>query len=252
MSTNTKEERSAKKTLERLKRLAITAAVVVAGMFAVAIVSGSIVSKRVDNKYTETIEEYKGEIERLSDEHEKMIRTYTGVSTEVDLNLLTMKVAEIAELATMEYRYTDAGRFSDSKELFGFEVPLLKKSFVAKWDGIIKAGIDMNQIVYSIDEENHVLLVRLPEATILSHEIVDGTIETLDETKNVFNPIKVSDIRGFDAECKEEMAKRAIESGLLEKARENAENVISKMFYQTPSIYTIQFEDLVQGDTAQP
>ena len=37
---------------------------------------------------------------------------------------------------------------------------------------------------------------------------------------------------------------REEESGLLAQARENAENVISRLFYQTPSIYTIQFVDL--------
>ena len=102
----------------------------------------------------------------------------------------------------------------------------------------------MDGVKFEVDEENCVLTVLLPEAKILSHEILNDTIETLDETKNIFYPISVDDVRKFDTASKQEMEKRAIESGLLEKARENAENVISKMFYQAPSIYTIQFKDL--------
>jgi len=231
-------------TLKRLKRGAVLAIVMLLVLGVVAFLAAHAAKKSVNNKYAETIAAYEDEIKALNDEHNKMVRTYTNVSTEVDLSLLTMKATEIAELATMEYHYTDAGRFTDGKALFGFDLPFLKKSFTAKWEGVIKAGIDMDQVTFSVDETNHVLTVGLPEATILSHEILTDSIETLDETKNVFNPISVNDVRKFDATSKEEMETRAEESGLLEKARENAENVISKMFYQTPSIYTIQFEAL--------
>lgn len=241
---DTKEERSARETLDRLKRLGIKVAIAALVVILVAVFSGISASKRVDKKYQETVQEYEDEISLLKDEHEKLVRTYTNVSTEVDLNLLTMKISEVAELATVEYRYTDAGRFSDGRQFLGFEIPWLKKSFTAKWDGVIKAGIDMNQVKLTSNEEEHTLTIALPPAKILSHEILNDSIETLDETKNIFNPISVTDVRKFDAASKAEMEKRAEESGLLSQARENAENVISRLFYQTPSIYTIQFVDL--------
>lgn len=250
MSSKT-EERSAKETLENLKKLGIKIIVALVAVALVAGISSVAASKRVDKKYRETVQEYKDKIKTLEDEQEEIVRTYTNVSTEVDLNLLNTKIAEIAELATMEYHYTDAGRFSDGKELFGFEVPFLKKSFTAKWEGVIKAGIDMNQVTYSANEEGHILTIGIPEAKILSHEILNNTIETLDETKNIFNPISVNDVRKFDDASKEEMEKRATESGILDKAQENAKNVIASIFAENPSIYKIQFVNLDQGDTAQ-
>ena len=241
---NTKEERSAKETLARLKLLGIKIGIAALVLILVATFSGISASKRVDKRYQTTVQEYEDQIKSLEDEHNQMVRTYTNVSTEVDLNLLNMKISEVAELATVEYRYTDAGRFSDGRDFLGFEIPWLKKSFTAKWEGIIKAGIDMNQVTFTADESSHTLTIALPPARILSHEILNDSIETLDETKNIFNPISVTDVRKFDAASKTEMEKRAEESGLLAQARENAENVISRLFYQTPSIYTIQFVDL--------
>lgn len=240
----TKEERSARETLERLKKLGIKIGISILVVLIVAGFAGNFASKRVDKKYQEAVKGYEDQIKTLEDEYNKIVRTYTNVSTEVDLNLLNMKISEVAELATVEYRYTDAGRFSDGRQFLGFEIPWLKKSFTAKWDGVIKAGIDMNQVTLTPDEEEHTLTIALPPAKILSHEILNDSIETLDETKNIFNPISVTDVRKFDAASKAEMEKRAEESGLLVQARENAENVISRLFYQTPSIYTIQFVDL--------
>lgn len=250
MSSKT-EERSAKETLENLKKLGIKIIVAIVVVALVAGISSVAAGKRVEKKYQETVQKYEDKIDVLEDEHNQMVRRYTNVSTEVDLNLLDTKIAEIAELATMEYRYTDAGRFSDGKELFGFEVPFLKKSFTAKWEGVIKAGIDMGQITYDVNDEDYILTIGIPAAKILSHEILNDTIETLDETKNIFNPISVNDVRRFDAASKEEMEKRAIESDILDKAKENAKNVIAQIFAESPSIYKIQFIDLDQGDTAQ-
>lgn len=243
MSSKT-EERSAKEALENLKKLGIKiiAAIVVVAL--VAGISSMAAGKRVEKKFDDTIADYENQIQVLKDENKRLVRIYTKVITEVDLNLLESEVSELAELATIEYCYTDAGRFSDGKALFGFNIPFLKKSFTAKWEGVIKAGIDLDSVKFEVDEENCVLTVLLPEAKILSHEILNDTIETLDETKNIFYPISVDDVRKFDAASKAEMEKRAIESGILDKARENAENVISKMFYQTPSVYTIEFKDL--------
>lgn len=235
---------SAEETLERLKKLGIK---IIAALVVVALVAGvssMAAGKRVDKKYQETVQEYTDKIKMLEDEQEKIVRIYTNVSTEVDLNLLETEISELAELATVEYRYTDAGRFSDGKALFGVTIPFLKKSFTAKWEGVIKAGIDLDGVECEVDEENGVLTVLLPETKILSHEILNDTIETLDETKNIFYPISVDDVRKFDAASKQEMEKRAKESGLLTQARANAENVITRLFYKTPSVYTIQFKDL--------
>ncbi len=69
----------------------------------------------------------------------------------------------------------------------------------------------------------------MPNAEILSHEIASGSIETLDEKDGLFNPVKVDDVREFDAISKEAMEERAIENGILDKAFENAKEIIERL-----------------------
>lgn len=69
----------------------------------------------------------------------------------------------------------------------------------------------------------------MPDAKIISHEIVDDSIETLDEKNGLFNEVTVDDVRNFDQVSKDAMEKRAIENGLLEKATKNAEKIIERL-----------------------
>lgn len=164
---------------------------------------------------------------------------------EITIELIESTINEIGELASIEYLYTDAGKFENPKKLFGINVPLTTKSFIAKWDGIIKAGVKIDEIYVKTDNNTKEITIYMPNAEILSHEIDENSIETLDEKDGLFNSIKVDDIREFDAVNKEKMEERAIENGILDKAFENAKEIIQKLI--TTSIiqnqeYTIKFE----------
>lgn len=194
-------------------------------------------------KYERIIQELEEENKRLSDP----IVQYEVAAKEVNIALINTEIRDIGELATVEYLYTDAGKFESPAELFGKEIPLsfTTKSFIAKWDGIIKAGVEVDKITAEVKKERKEIVVHIPKAKILSHEIDNESIETLDEKNGLFNPIKVDDVRTFDAITKDAMEERAIENGLLEKAFENAKEIIYKIIY-TDAVeeldYTIVFK----------
>lgn len=168
-----------------------------------------------------------------------------SVSAEINMDVINMEIKKIGELATMEYMYTNAARFSDAKQIKDWNIPFTEKSFILKWDGSIKAGIDVSKITTTLDKASRVLIVYLPRAEILSHETYAESIEVLDENDNVFNPIRIEDKVLFDAETKQAMELRAVENGLLEKAQKNAEQVIFRLLDANPGIernYSIEFE----------
>ena len=182
--------------------------------------------------YKSATEKYEAkivELEEIIRELEEPTATYTIASKEVSIDLIESKIESIGELATVEYLYTDAGKFEDPKQLFGMDIPFTTKSFIAKWDGIIKAGIDVEQISVEVNEKDLEIVICIPKAEILSHEIDNGSIETLDEKDGLFNPVKIEDVREFDAVSKDAMEERAIENGILDKAYENAKEIIEKL-----------------------
>lgn len=227
-----REELRASVKLKRLKRKLISWAAVAV---AVALSVGIIVYQN-------------GKISDLKDQIDKLIVTpvvIEPVTPVIDLAVIDTELKEIGELATMNYLYTNAAQFTDSKQIKNWNIPFTQKSFIVKWNGEIKAGVDVNGISTKLDKGDKVLTVCIPEAKILSHDPDEENAELLDEKSGLFNPISVEDKIKFDATMVEEMEKRAIEQGLLEKAQENAETVILNLLEANPAIkgtYSIEFE----------
>lgn len=204
--------------------------------------------KHEEEKNSDKIEELSNTIAEQAEEIERLKNTpyaVEPVAPEIVLDVVNTEIKGIEELATMEYLYTDAARYSDSKQIHTFDIPFTEKSFTIKWDGTIKAGVDVTQITTELNVADKVLVIHVPQAKILSHDPDEDSVEVLSEKDGLFNPVRVEDQTQFDAVSKKEMEERAVENGLLEKAQKNAEEVISKLLSANPDIkgnYTIKFE----------
>ena len=197
-------------------------------------------------KYEDMVAELKQQVAVLEQQlEEEPIVWEDAPTTEITVDLIKSDIKDIGELATIEYLYTDAGKFEDAKQLFGVNVIFTKKAFIAKWDGIIKAGVKIDEIIVEINDASKEIIVHIPNAEILSHEIDNSSIETLDEKDGLFNKITVEDTREFDAISKESMEERAVENGILDKAFENAKEIIERLINNDvvqEQGYTIKFE----------
>ncbi len=219
------EQRNEIIALKKYKRKVIKSTIIAGVMIGVLLTIFFKGYSDASEKYKNIVKELEDKIDKLSDP----TATYTLATKEVTIDLIKSEIYAIGELATIEYLYTDAGKFENPKQLFGFNVPFTTKSFIAKWDGIIKAGVKIDQIIVEINDSNKEIIVHMPKSVILSHEIKKESIETLDEKDGLFNPVKVEDVREFDKVSKEAMEERAIENGILDKATENAKEIIEKL-----------------------
>lgn len=165
----------------------------------------------------------------------------------INLDTINKEIHEIGELATVEYMYTNAAVFSQSKhaKIFKeFEIPFTEKTFTAKWDGVIKAGVDISKINIDLDEKTKVITVLLPPAEILSHDIDEDSYEILNESNNKFNPLTIHDKVSFDAATEKEMKEKAINNGILDKAQASAEKIICNIITGSAGVtedYQIHF-----------
>lgn len=197
-------------------------------------------------KYEDLVAELRQQVATLEQQIKEAPSTWDDQPTkEITIDLIESEIKDIGELATLEYLYTDAGKFEDPKKVFGVNIPFTTKSFIAKWDGVIKAGVKIDAIIVEINDANKEITIHMPNAEILSHEVKSDSIETLDEKDGLFNKVKVDDVFEFEAVSKETMEQRAIENGIIDKAFENAKEIIEKLVYNDvvqEQGYTIKFE----------
>lgn len=141
-------------------------------------------------------------------------------ATQVSAVVLQNRLADISELASVSYSYTNMAQFENSNDFYGMKVPFTTKSFMLTYDGVIKAGIDLKQA--SVDVQGTKVSVKLPEAKILSHEIREDSVRIFDEKTSIFNPFTVEDFTAFQNDQKKTMEKKATERGLLTEAKKKA------------------------------
>lgn len=231
----------------KFKKKLITIAVVLVLILVTLAVVWFAGRNQAKEKAEAEIAELKATLAEQEEQIQELIDTpivVSQVNPEIQLDIIYSEINEIGELATMEYLFTDAAEFTDSKQIKNWNIPFTEKSFILKWDGVIKAGVKLDLVSIEVNEDEKKIVVSVPAAEILSYQIDSDSVEVLDEQDNIFNNITVDDKIKFDAATEEAMKERAIENGLLEKAQENAEDILLRLLQANPAIgniYTIEF-----------
>lgn len=166
---------------------------------------------------------------------------HSSRTTEVtppDPVVLQSHLTELAELSTVSYHYTNMSQFENSNDFYGVKIPFTTKRFILSYNGEIKAGIDLAQAVVHVEGTN--VEIQLPTAKILSHQIDEESVEVFDEKTSIFNPLHVKEFADFQADQKNIMEQKALDSGLLTEAGERARSSVRLLLEQSiPDGYTL-------------
>lgn len=106
-------------------------------------------------------------------------RSHSG-KTAVTSDTLFQQLRSVSQLTTVEYHYTNMGKFEKNADLNGWTIPLTKASFILAYDGKITAGVRLDDV--QIDVQDKTITITLPPAEILSHEVDEASIEVYDES----------------------------------------------------------------------
>lgn len=148
-------------------------------------------------------------------------------STEISETLLRENLADIGEMATQEYYFTEIGTYDSSKKIKNFEVPFTTTRFVYSYDGMIKAGIDFASVEVEKNDLTKIITVKVPKSRILSSEIDENSFQIYDEEQSIFNQLSISNFNDTTAQMKANAEEKAIKKGLLDNADANAKLIMN-------------------------
>lgn len=158
---------------------------------------------------------------------------YSKFSTTREVTLLSNTIEEqisrILEVSTVKYNYTNVVTYKDNKKLNGLDIPFTNKSFIIKYSGYIKAGIDLNGIETDVMDTKSIKVV-LNNPSIFDNVIVEEDIYIYDQRDSVFNKLSFTDLYDVLIEEKKSMEKEVIERGLLNDAKENTREILTSLF----------------------
>lgn len=159
---------------------------------------------------------------------------------EITSTLIQNRIEQASDLVTTKYHYTKVGKFENSLNLNGWSIPLTNKYFILTFEGEIQLGTDLSKA--NIEISDSTIHVTVDKPTVISNSIDESSIEVYDETKNIFNPISVSDYKAFAVEQKEKALSEAKKKGLMKTAQENTKKSIKEIVSIIPDTdeYTIE------------
>ncbi len=130
-------------------------------------------------------------------------------------------------LISYEYFFTDLLTYENviSILLVGHSTT----SYSVSYDGVVTAGVDFSKITVSKDEENKIITISIPQATIKNVDIDPYSMQVHTEHQGFANPISVNDFNKSIKELENKARSKAQSRGILSHANENAKLIIQNM-----------------------
>lgn len=149
---------------------------------------------------------------------------------------------EIQEMAVVQHNYSAYLKYEKERPkiiLTDMNVPGTKSEVVFNVVGNIKVGVDMNNA--SIKQLGNQVVVMLPSAKVLSHELDFPKCQVLYENTSIFNLPEANDYLAFIGANKEKIAKNELTDAIFATAQERAKQIITNYIYKLDSRINVTF-----------
>ncbi len=170
---------------------------------------------------------------------------YFGKSLSSESRITKLGFEDMGELATQAAYCTMVEDTEAARDLFGVEIPFTQSRLIYSYDVIVRAGLDFEQIEWSVDEPNKVIEVKLPEIRVLNSELDTESFKLYLEDESIFRRISMEENNDSMIEMEENARRQAVGNGLLDEARANAEAILRSFF---AGVYVLEKYEIVFTD----
>jgi len=149
--------------------------------------------------------------------------------TQITYSSVLESVQTIGELNTLEMYFHDIVEYTENKKFRDIVIPFTTKSFIFTVEARVKAGVDLSNIdINDLIIEDKKIEVTLPEYSVTSVEFID--YNPYSENDALFNRIKNDDLFGALEDFSDEIKDKAIEIGILDKAKNSGKSFLYNLF----------------------
>ncbi len=152
--------------------------------------------------------------------------------------VIAERLSKISELSTVKYNYSNIMAITDVKKFKDFNIPFTKKSFLVKYSGYIKAGVDLKDLDIVVNQNS--ATITLKKSKILDHVINTEDFFVYDEKSSLFNKLSIQDMMTEISKHKNKTEADVIKTGFLDGANADAklllQGILSDMGFETVTV----------------
>lgn len=171
-------------------------------------------------------------------EQEQISRTQSTVLLE--------KVQQVCKLVTVEGHFSEIYDETKIRQMT-FYLPFptswnFSKQAILKVEGRVLVGYDMERVRIKADSNARRLIIsNLPEPQILA---IDHELQYKNLEESFFNSFTAEDYTALNKDAKEKLRQKALESRLLDEAKEQGNQMLNVITYMAESVgWTVVYEE---------
>jgi len=157
---------------------------------------------------------------------EKEVEKIVTVEKEITAEIVQDSLRDAGFLVTEEYYFTEVVSYSSIKKLWNIDLGITESSYLASYDGVVTAGVDLTKAQVEKDEEKKLVTVTLPAAVIENIDIDPESFVLYSEKAGLGNRLSAADFNNSLIELEQTAREKAVERGVLERAEKNARTLI--------------------------
>ncbi|MGV8982252.1 DUF4230 domain-containing protein [Clostridium sp.] len=138
----------------------------------------------------------------------------------INTTIIAERLSKISELSTIKYNYSNIISLKNSKTFKDFSIPFTEKSFLIKYSGYIKAGVDLKDLDIVVNKDS--ITITLKKSKILDHVINNEDLFVYDEKSSMFNKLSMQDVINEIGNEKYKVEADLIKTGFLDMANANS------------------------------
>ena len=156
----------------------------------------------------------------------------------INNTVIAERLSKISELSTIKYNYTNIIAVTNTKKFKDFYIPFSQKSFLIKYSGYIKAGVDFKDLDIVIHKKS--ITITLKKSKILDHVLNNEDFFVYDEKSSMFNKLSIQDIINEISNQKSKIEADLIKTNFLDEANSNVklllQGILSDMGFENVTI----------------
>jgi len=132
------------------------------------------------------------------------------------------KINKVLKLVTVEGQFSE---ISKHEEYYGYNISPLRKKTLIRVNAEVLVGYDLEKVEMKIDEQaRRIHIDKFPTPEILS---LDDDVEYFDISEGLFVSFSKEDYTAIQKKAKKDIEEVALESGLIESAEKQKDELIS-------------------------
>ena len=162
----------------------------------------------------------------------------TEAKVEEQSQVLLEKIKSVCKLVTVEGHFSEVYNYQD---YWGYDFSPFRKKALIRVKAKVAVGYDLEKMsIEALPAEKRIVLSELPEPTILS---IDHELDYYDITEGTFNAFTAEDYNKLNANAKQFIEQKALESDLLNSAKKQSKQTIDMIKFMVENAgWTLSFK----------